>query len=106
VAAIGPDWPQSSLKERVIIDCYGLEGAFQSMNITPIHASRTADIPSEADEPTPQMSNGNARRPFLRIRDSFSSERMTSRMQRDLARGYSINVKQVVLARRAGTSDF
>jgi hypothetical protein len=66
------------------------------MTISRINAIRRAEIGSVLDEPTPQLSNDNARS-SLRVGHRFSSERGTARMGRDVARGYSINVKQVVL---------
>jgi hypothetical protein len=74
----------------------GLKGAVHSMTIPRIEVIRPAEGRRLADEAPPQLSNDNARR--LHGTDKIQSQRKTARMERDAARGYSINVKQVILA--------
>ena len=57
-----------------------------------------AENPNMADVSTPCWTNDNARTPPPHVGHAPSIDRTTARFERDRARGYSINVKQVVLA--------
>ncbi len=65
------------------------------MTVPRIDSVRT-DFRGVGDQPTPQASD--SRRAFWGFGRTFASDRRAARLDRDTARGYSINIKQVVLA--------